>query len=168
MKHLLKVKSLIPRGFSRFYVLQMLKEKPLTGKEIMDEAEKRSGGLWKPSPGLIYPLLGRLLAEGLIEEVEGGKFKITVKGEKALEDYAKFREQIEKQIEILRRLGLRFLLTGRVVVEEALDRMMHLALTLQQELKKLSKDKKKLIIDRYKDFLRKELERVEKEEKEQL
>lgn len=164
---MLKTKSLIPRGFTRFYVLQMLKEKPLTGKEIMDEAEKRSGGLWKPSPGLIYPLLGRLLAEGLVEETEGGKFKITAKGEKALEDYAKLREQIENQIEVLRRLGLRFLLTGKVIVEEALDRMMHLALALQQELEGLAKDKKKLIIDKYKDFLRKELERLEKEEKEQ-
>ncbi|MCX8176608.1 MAG: PadR family transcriptional regulator [Candidatus Bathyarchaeota archaeon] len=161
---MLKTKSLIPRGFTRLYVLKMLKEKPLTGKEIIDEAEKRSDGLWKPSPGLIYPLLGRLLAEGLIEEIEGGRFKITTKGEKALEDYEKFRDQIENQIEVLRRLGLRFLLTGKVIVEEVLDRMMYLALTLRQELERLAKDKKKLIIDKYKDFLRKELERLEKEQ----
>jgi DNA-binding PadR family transcriptional regulator len=45
----------------------MLKEKPMTGKEIMDETSNRTEGAWKPSPGLVYPLLGKLLSEGLIE-----------------------------------------------------------------------------------------------------
>ena len=50
------------------------------GKEIIDYAIYESGGKWKPSPGLIYPMLGRLLEEGLISETENGKYKVTHKG----------------------------------------------------------------------------------------
>jgi len=58
----------------------MLKKKQYTGKELIDFAVKQSDGKWKPSPNLIYPLLGRLLDEKLIQETTGGKYKITKKG----------------------------------------------------------------------------------------
>jgi DNA-binding PadR family transcriptional regulator len=55
--------SAIPRGFSRQYILDLLTatKRPITGKEIIDEAIILSQGKWGPSPGLIYPMLGRLL-----------------------------------------------------------------------------------------------------------
>ncbi len=59
-----RVGSAVPRGFSRYYILQQLEKMPHTGKEIIDSAIEESAGEWKPSPGLIYPLLGRLLDEG--------------------------------------------------------------------------------------------------------
>ena len=81
-----RVGSAVPRGFSRYYILQQLKEQPHTGKEIIDSAIEASAGNWKPSPGLIYPLLGRLLDEGLIEESENGKYQITDHGKTILTD----------------------------------------------------------------------------------
>lgn len=36
----------------------------------MQTFEKRSNGVWKPSPGSIYPLLAALKEEGFIEPVE--------------------------------------------------------------------------------------------------
>ena len=81
-----RVGSAVPRGFSRYYILQQLKEQPHTGKEIIDSASEASAGNWKPSPGLIYPLLGRLLDEGLIEESENGKYQIQKK-QTTLEDW---------------------------------------------------------------------------------
>jgi len=77
---LARVGSAIPRGFSRHYILGLLDEEPMTGKEIIDKAIFQSGGRWKPSPGLIYPMLGRLLEEGLISETDSGKYKITARG----------------------------------------------------------------------------------------
>jgi hypothetical protein len=65
-----RVGSSVPRGFSRYFILELLKKKSHTGKEIIDYAVEQSNGIWKPSPGLIYPLLGRLLDEGLIEELK--------------------------------------------------------------------------------------------------
>ena len=48
-------------------------------------AVEQSQGIWKPSPGLIYPLLGRLLDEGLIEEtILMESTKLTKKGKEPL------------------------------------------------------------------------------------
>jgi DNA-binding PadR family transcriptional regulator len=101
-----KVKSRVPRGFTRYYALNIINVKPSTGKELIEEAEKRSDGDWSPSPGLIYPLLGRLLRDGLINEGSEGRFVITEKGVKALEDHAKVQDQLERQIDLITRLGI--------------------------------------------------------------
>ena len=47
-----RVGSSIPRGFSRYFILDLLTTKPHTGKEIIDAATQQSDGKWKPSPGL--------------------------------------------------------------------------------------------------------------------
>ena len=72
-----RVGSVIPRGFSRHYILGLLEKQPMSGKEVIGKAVLESEGLWKPSPGLIYPLLGRLLEEDLIEQTEDGRYKIS-------------------------------------------------------------------------------------------
>lgn len=100
-----RVGSSIPRGFSRYYILELLKKDPHTGKEIIDHATEESEGNWKPSPGLIYPLLGRLLDEGLIEETKDGKYQITKKGKSTAEDVEKINDVVKKQLEVLFRLG---------------------------------------------------------------
>ena len=84
-----RVGSSVPRGFSRYFILELLKKKPHTGKQIIDYAVEQSQGIWKPSPGLIYPLLGRLLDEGLIEETSDGRYQITKKGKDTAEDVDK-------------------------------------------------------------------------------
>ena len=67
----------VPRGFSRYFILETQAH---TGKEIIEIAERKSKGVWKPSPGLIYPMLARLVVEKLIMEEDGGKYGITDKG----------------------------------------------------------------------------------------
>ena len=42
-----RVGSVIPRGFSRHYVLTSVSEVPMSGKEIIDKAIAESGGIWK-------------------------------------------------------------------------------------------------------------------------
>jgi DNA-binding PadR family transcriptional regulator len=144
----------IPRGFSRYYILQLLKEqeKPLTGKQIMEEAEKRSNGLWRPSPGLIYPLLGRLLSEGLVEETEEGGYVITSKGKEYLKRYTNVEDEIRKHLEVVERLSF----TGKVIIEEIIDRLFVLASIIGQNMDRLSEEVK----ERYAEFLERELARV--------
>ena len=96
-----RVGSSIPRGFSRYYILELLQKKPHTGKEIIDNAIKESGGRWNPSPGLIYPLLGRLLDENLIEEMENGKYKVSQKGKTTLGDIDSFNDIVKKQLDTI-------------------------------------------------------------------
>ena len=43
-------------------VLTLLDERPMHGYELITVLEERSGGRWKPSPGAIYPALGKLEA----------------------------------------------------------------------------------------------------------
>ena len=45
---------------SAMAVLTLLDERPMHGYELITVLEERSGGRWKPSPGAIYPALGKL------------------------------------------------------------------------------------------------------------
>jgi DNA-binding PadR family transcriptional regulator len=59
------------------------------GYEMIQEISDRSGGLWRPSPGSVYPTLQLLVDEGLIAgtESEGSKrlFELTDDGRAAAE-----------------------------------------------------------------------------------
>jgi DNA-binding PadR family transcriptional regulator len=101
-----KVGSSIPRGYSRRYVLGLLRQHPmLTTKEIIDKAIEHSEGRWRPSPGLIYHVLGKLLAEGLIKEMDNGRYSVTIKGVNMLTDIESARNILQKQIDILSRIS---------------------------------------------------------------
>ncbi|PSN83212.1 hypothetical protein B9Q11_03210 [Candidatus Marsarchaeota G2 archaeon ECH_B_SAG-F08] len=71
----------------RFWVLYTLKHSPSTGAEIMDEVERMSFGLWRPSPGSIYPLLEQLSKEGVIRKRDDGKYELTEKGREEVESF---------------------------------------------------------------------------------
>jgi DNA-binding PadR family transcriptional regulator len=75
------------RGDIRTAALLLLAEEPRNGYQIMQEVEERSDGLWRPSPGSVYPALSQLEDEGLIrsEEGEGGRrFALTDDGRAAV------------------------------------------------------------------------------------
>jgi DNA-binding PadR family transcriptional regulator len=75
--------SRMGRGDVRAAVLALLAEKPMHGYQIIHEIEERSGGVWKPSPGSVYPTLQLLADEGLIEaeEADGRKtYSLTAEG----------------------------------------------------------------------------------------
>ncbi|MBM2617641.1 helix-turn-helix transcriptional regulator [Actinoplanes sp. LDG1-06] len=51
----------------RTAVLALLLERPMHGYEMIQELDSRTNGIWRPSPGSIYPTLQMLEDEGLIE-----------------------------------------------------------------------------------------------------
>ena len=63
------------RGDVRAAVLALLGERPMHGYEMIQELETRTGGVWKPSPGSVYPTLSMLEDESLVhsETVAGKK-----------------------------------------------------------------------------------------------
>jgi DNA-binding PadR family transcriptional regulator len=63
------------RGDVRAAALSLLAEQALNGYQIIQEISERSGGVWRPSPGSIYPALQQMEDEGLIraETGEGGR-----------------------------------------------------------------------------------------------
>ena len=67
----------------RSAVLALLLERPMHGYEIIQELDSRTNGIWRPSPGSIYPTLQLLEDEGLIApEAEGGRksYRLTEDG----------------------------------------------------------------------------------------
>jgi DNA-binding PadR family transcriptional regulator len=71
------------RGNVRAAVLAVLVERPMHGYEIMQQLEELTGGMWRPSPGSVYPTLQLLEDQGLVkaDEVEGKRiFSLTETG----------------------------------------------------------------------------------------
>jgi DNA-binding PadR family transcriptional regulator len=66
------------RGDIRTAALLLLAEEPRNGYQIMQEVQERSGDLWRPSPGSVYPALAQLEDEGLIRTEEGDGRKLLV------------------------------------------------------------------------------------------
>ena len=151
-----RVGSSVPRGFSRYFILELLKKNPHTGKEIIDYAVKQSNGIWKPSPGLIYPLLGRLLDEGLIEETQDGKYQLTKKGRDTASDVDKVNDIIKKQLEVLFRLGN----VGRFVAIDLLEKISVMGSILSSNFSNMTDDETK----KYRQFLESELKKVQEKD----
>jgi len=71
------------RGDVRAAMLLLLDEQPQNGYQLIQEIERRTEGVWKPSPGSVYPALQQLEDEGLIRaEVQDGsrQFALTDEG----------------------------------------------------------------------------------------
>ena len=153
---LARVGSAIPRGFSRHYILRLLEEESMTGKEIIDRAILQSGGKWKPSPGLIYPMLGRLLEEGLISETDSGKYKITSRGIDIAADVDSVHNIMQKQLDVVMKVGN----VGKFMAMDMIDRLSAIGLTLSSNLDKMTEQER----EKYKLFLVSELRKLQEQE----
>lgn len=131
----------VPKGFLKFRVLWLLKEKPMSGSEIMDEIEKETHGFWKPSPGSIYPLLAWLQDKGYIKEVPSGetgvkRYAITEQGLKLLEEQANIQEKMRRIIFFAPRF-IWFLPSMRKVAElrESFEKTIRSLIDLEEALR---------------------------------
>jgi DNA-binding PadR family transcriptional regulator len=82
-------------------ILDLLKDKPRHGYEIIQELEELSYGFYKPSPGVIYPTLQMLQEMGYASSVEqeGKKvYSITEEGLKFLENQSSIADDVRKQM----------------------------------------------------------------------
>jgi DNA-binding PadR family transcriptional regulator len=150
----------VPRGFTRYYVLYLLSENELTGKDIIDESVERSEGDWAPSPGLIYPLLGRLVRDGFIAELDGGKFTTTEDGIKELSKQDSFQDQLETQFSLMEKLGLSMYTKGKMLADETIDRISRVTATAWDKVTTKSGGVQHQFEEKYEEFLLAELERI--------
>jgi DNA-binding PadR family transcriptional regulator len=78
------------RGDFRAAALLLLEEQPRNGYQLMQEIEERSGGVWRPSPGSVYPALAQLEDEGLVRSDDGAgrrAFELTDEGRAYVEEH---------------------------------------------------------------------------------
>jgi DNA-binding PadR family transcriptional regulator len=153
---LARVGSSIPRGFSRHYILTLLKEKPMTGKEIIDRAIADTEGKWKPSPGLIYPLLGRLLDDGLVTADADGRYSITKKGLSIIGDLETLNSVVQKQLEVMMRVGT----VGKALATDLVDRVISIGSAISSNPDGLSKEDR----SKYRQFLLSELRKLDEQD----
>src|SRR5437867_11361769 len=151
-----RVGSAIPRGFSRQYILSLLKGQPMTGKEIIDKATMQSDGKWKPSPGLIYPLLGRQLDEGLVTEDKDGRYAVTKKGLEITSDMESFDSIIQKQIDVMMRVGN----VGKFMAMDLIDRVTTIGSALSSNLGTMTQEER----NKYREVLQSELKKLDEQQ----
>jgi len=113
-------------------------------------------GKWKPSPGLIYPLLGRLLDEGLIEETEDGKYQITDEGKTISKDLEVFNKNMKEQIDTVMKMAN----VGKFMAMDVLERVTILGNLLSSNVTNMTNHE----IEKYTKFLELELKKIKEKD----
>jgi len=84
-----RIGRLLEHGDLRFVLLALIQEQPRHGYELIKELEARTGGAYRPSPGVVYPTLNLLEDEGFVRPGAGDSarklYEITDEGRAALE-----------------------------------------------------------------------------------
>jgi len=89
------------KGDFKYLILDLLKEKPRHGYEIIREMEEKFGGFYTPSPGAVYPTLQWLEDMNYVTvQAQDGKktYTITEEGLKFLSEKQKETEEVKKQM----------------------------------------------------------------------
>jgi DNA-binding PadR family transcriptional regulator len=83
-----RIGRFLEHGDLRFVILAMVGENPSHGYELIRGLEDRTGGAYRPSPGVIYPTLSLLEDEGFVRQTggDGGRklYEITEAGRETL------------------------------------------------------------------------------------
>ena len=107
------------KGDLKYIILDLIHEKPRHGYDIIRELEEQSYGIYKPSPGVIYPTLQMLEEMGYADstEQEGKKiYSITEEGLKFLEKQSDIASGVKRQME--KRWGLKNIRKMVMVMKE--------------------------------------------------
>lgn len=122
------------QGDLKLVVLRLLEEKPRHGYEIIKALEERSGGLYSPSPGAVYPTLQLLEELGFARAVDegGGRkiYEITDDGRRHLAEHRSTAEDVFERVsqaasagaETAHELGSAFASLGRAAFGAARKR----------------------------------------------
>lgn len=97
----------VRRGDVRSAILDVLggSPEPMNGYQVIQAVAERTDGVWKPSPGSIYPTIAQLQDEGLVEDAptgrkavrltEEGQAHVAAHAEELAAVWAPFEEQVE-------------------------------------------------------------------------
>jgi DNA-binding PadR family transcriptional regulator len=97
----------VPKGFLHHLTLQLLKQRPMSGSEIMDQLQEYTD--WRPSPGSVYPLLSLLQDEGLIRPHEDGdpslkRFTLTEAGLQEINELTEHSQHMRNRNKSIRKI----------------------------------------------------------------
>ena len=82
----------VRRGDVRTAILDVLHSaaEPVNGYQVIQQIAERTDGVWKPSPGSVYPTIAQLEDEGLVEDAPTGRkaIRLTEEGRAWAEQHA--------------------------------------------------------------------------------
>ncbi|MFC2058748.1 PadR family transcriptional regulator [Chloroflexota bacterium] len=119
------------KGDLKYVVLELIKDKPRYGYEIIRALEERSHGFYSPSPGTVYPTLQMLEEMGYVssEERDSRKvYTITTEGLDFLKEQGDFTDEIKSQMKDrwdqkdtikIREIMGAFIGLGRLIISQA-------------------------------------------------
>lgn len=87
------------RGMMEPAILGALSERPMHGYEIITYMEEKSHGMWRPSPGSVYPTLQLLEEKGDVKaSEENGKkiYALTDQGKVRADEFKHLRERLQE------------------------------------------------------------------------
>lgn len=90
------------RGDLKYMILELLRDTPMHGYEVMRALEETSGGAYTASPGSVYPALQTLEDEGYVRSEETDGRKVYTITEEGLEFLDRNQDRVQR---ILRRIG---------------------------------------------------------------
>ena len=100
-----------PKGLLRYYILHKIAQKPIHGYEIIQDIDSKTEGAWRPGAGSLYPILKKLVSEGLIKaepepsaEATRRVYQITPKGIESLGHAKEMFANFQQRFGSLRRL----------------------------------------------------------------
>ena len=100
-----------PKGLLRYYILHKIAQKPIHGYEIIQDIDSKTEGAWRPGAGSLYPILKKLVTEGLIKadpepsnEATRRVYQITPKGVESLAHAKEMFANFQQRFGSLRRL----------------------------------------------------------------
>jgi len=99
----IKQTARVPRGYLRYQVLMMLREKPMSGSEIADQIESETDGEYRPGSGSLYPVLKKLHKSGFTEKLpeEDGlyRYRLTHRGSSFFEEHYDVMQEVRKRLD---------------------------------------------------------------------
>ena len=103
MQKWVKQTARVPRGYLRYQVLMMLREKPMSGSEIADQIEHETDGDYRPGSGSLYPVLKKLHDNDFTEKlpIDDGvyRYRLTKKGNSFFEENYDVMQEVRKRLD---------------------------------------------------------------------
>jgi DNA-binding PadR family transcriptional regulator len=99
------------RSLLALFILHSLSKSPKSGYDLLTEIKEKTGGLWVPSKGTLYPVLHQLEDERLIVVLETGKrakttFEVTESGKEALQTVKEQGKESHRKMALYKNLIL--------------------------------------------------------------
>ena len=102
----MKIQENLKRGMTELLILHLLKQEDMYGYQLVQETERRSGGRIVTQEGSLYPVLYKLVDQGLISDrkVLVGRrmtrvyYHLEPAGEQRLEELVREYEEVTKGV----------------------------------------------------------------------